>query len=58
MPIIEEEKCCSFIQRLRLCKNIKFGAVADIYMAKSEILIMYINEIFITVLHPTYIRCI
>ncbi len=35
VPIIEEEKCLSFIQRLKLCKNMQFSAVADIYMAKK-----------------------
>ncbi len=43
-----EEKQLSFIQRH---KNMQFDADADIYMNKKyEILIvMYINEIFITV---------
>jgi len=34
--ILEEKKCFSFIQRAKLSKQMQFGPVADVYMAKKE----------------------
>lgn len=34
-PILKDEKHLSLIQKPKLSKNITFGEVADIYMAKK-----------------------